>query len=254
VELPAGEDPDSYLKTAGAEAYRQRLTAAPVYMEWLVRRSAVEHEVGTPQGKAAYLNALLPALLRIESAVERAAWLPLIVASGGLDERAAEQELRRAIVAKRTSVNVPASPAHEAPAQARIGLLPAEKWLLALMLEGREGVGDALDMLHDADLQGLRSEEVLRAAKGLAAGGRAVAPEALADTVGEESRRMLREIAVDGPPTTGVTPGDCARELKCRPLKARMAEIQRDLGRASGPDLEALLEEKLQLKRQMTGW
>ena len=50
-----------------------------------------------------------------------------------------------------------------------------------------------------------------------------------------------------------MTPGDCARELKCRPLKARMAEIQRDLGRASGPDLEALLEEKLQLKRQMAG-
>ena len=93
---------------------------------------------------------------------------------------------------------------------------------------------------------------MLRAAKGLSAGGRAVGPEALAETVGEESRRMLREIAVDGPPTTGVTPGDCARELKTRPLKARMAEIQRDLGRASGPDLEALLEEKLQLKRQMT--
>jgi hypothetical protein len=64
---------------------------------------------------------------------------------------------------------------------------------------------------------------------------------------------MLREIAVDGPPTTGVTPADCARELRCRPLKARMAEIQRDLGGASGQTLESLLEEKLQLKRLMTG-
>jgi DNA primase len=254
VELPAGEDPDTYLKTAGADAYKQRLVAAPVYMEWLVRRAAIEHPAGTPQGKAAYLNALLPALARIESAVERAAWLPLIVASGGLDERAAEQELRRAIAAKRTAVSMPsAAPAPATPAEARAGLMPAEKWLLALMLEGREGVGDALDTLQDADLQGLRSEEVLRAAKGLAAGGRAVEAEALAGAVGDESRRMLREIAVDGPPTTGVTPADCARELRCRPLKARMAEIQRDLGGASGPALEALLEEKLQLKRQMTG-
>src|SRR5439155_19837621 len=157
VELPADEDPDSYLKAAGAEPYRKRLAEAPVYMEWLVRRAAGEHQVGTPQGKAAYLNALLPALLRIESAVERAAWLPLIVASGGLDERAAEQELRRAIAAKRSSVHVPASPAHEAPAQARTGLLPAEKWLLALMLEGRAGVEDARDMLHDVALQGRRA-------------------------------------------------------------------------------------------------
>jgi len=253
VELPPGEDPDTYLKTAGAEAYKKRLADAPVYMEWLVRRAAVEHPVGTPQGKAAYLNALLPALARIDSAVERAAWLPLIVASGGLDERATEQELRRAIAAKRTSMNVPAGPAPAAPAPAKAGLLPAERWLLALMLEGREGVEDALDSLQDADLQGLRSEELLRAAKGLAAGGRAVAAEALAETVGEESRRMLREIAVDGPPTQGVTPADCARELRSRPLKARMAAIQRDLGGASGPALEALLAEKLQLKRLMTG-
>jgi DNA primase len=253
VELPAGEDPDTYLKTAGAEAYRKRLAEAPVYMEWLVRRSAARHEVGTPQGKAAFLNALLPALLRIESAVERVAWLPLIVASGGLDERATEQELRRAVAARRSSVSGPAASAPEAPAQARAGLLPAEKWLLALMLEGREGVGDALDTLQEADLRGLRSEEVLRAAKGLAAGGRAVAAETLSETVGEESRRMLREMAVDGPPTAGVTPADCARELRSRPLKARMAEIQRDLGGASGPALEALLEEKLHLKRQMAG-
>ncbi|PYQ11600.1 MAG: DNA primase [Acidobacteria bacterium] len=250
VELPAGEDPDTYLQKAGADAYRKRLAEAPVYMEWLIRRAAVEHDTGTPQGKAEYLNALLPAVVRIESAVERAAWLPLIVSSAGLDERAAEQELRRAVASRRSSVSLPAA-ASEAPAEARAGLLPAEKWLLALMLEGREGVGGALDALQDADLQGLRSEEVLRAAKGLAAAGRAVAPETLGDAVGEESRRMLREIAVDGPPTTGVTPADCARELKCRPLKARMAEIQRDLGRASGPDLEALLAEKLQLKRQM---
>jgi len=253
VELPAGEDPDSYLKTAGAEAYRQRLAAAPVYMEWLVRRAAVEHEIGTPQGKAAYLNALLPALARIESAVERAAWLPLIVSSGGIDERAAEQELRRAVAARRSEMSLPANAPPAAPAEARAGLLPAEKWLIALMLEGRDGVEEALDALQDVDLRGLRSEEVLRAAKGLAAGGRAVEAEALAGAVGDESRRMLREIAVDGPPTTGVTPADCARELRCRPLKARMAEIQRGLGGASGPALEALLEEKLQLKRLMTG-
>ena len=33
--------------------------------------------------------------------------------------------------------------------------------------------------------------------------------------------------------------------------RERLEPVQRDLGRASGPDLEALLAEKLQLKRQM---
>ena len=36
------------------------------------------------------------------------------------------------------------------------------------------------------------------------------------------------------------------------PLMARMAQIQKDLARGSGADEEALLNEKLQLKRQMT--
>jgi hypothetical protein len=42
------------------------------------------------------------------------------------------------------------------------------------------------------------------------------------------------------------------RELRCGPLKARMAEIQKDLAQATGADQEALLSEKLMLKRQMT--
>ena len=42
------------------------------------------------------------------------------------------------------------------------------------------------------------------------------------------------------------------RELRCGPLVTRMAEIQKDLARATGADQEALLSEKLMLKRQMT--
>jgi hypothetical protein len=49
-----------------------------------------------------------------------------------------------------------------------------------------------------------------------------------------------------------VAAADCVRELRCVPIKARMAEIQKDLARATGPDQEALLAEKLHLKRQMT--
>jgi hypothetical protein len=42
------------------------------------------------------------------------------------------------------------------------------------------------------------------------------------------------------------------RELRCGPLKARMAEIQKDLARATGTDQEALLNEKLQITRLIT--
>jgi DNA primase len=101
VELPAGHDPDSFLRAEGPAAYRERLDRAPRSMEWLIRRAAAENDVSTPPGKAAYLNALLPPLLALASAVERAAWIPMVVAHGGLDERAAREELSRALGGRR---------------------------------------------------------------------------------------------------------------------------------------------------------
>jgi DNA primase len=247
VELPEGHDPDSYLKAFGADAYRERLTAAPPYMEWLIRRAAAENDTRTPAGKAAYLAALLPALASIGSAVERAAWLPAVIDRGGLDESAAREELRRAMGGR----GVPAAPAPPAPL-AGASLLPAEKWLLALILTSAPGVDDALGELADADLAGLRSAEALRAARALYLRGQEVSPAALsAEVEGDEARRLLSEVAVAGSPLEGVTPQDCVKELKRLPLKARMAEIQRDLPKATGEALEALLQEKLQIGRLM---
>jgi hypothetical protein len=73
----------------------------------------------------------------------------------------------------------------------------------------------------------------------------------MAEVAEPEVQRMLSEVAVEGVPTEGVTPVECVRELKRQPLKARMAEIQRDLPTASGPTLEALLQEKLEIGRLM---
>ena len=73
---------------------------------------------------------------------------------------------------------------------------------------------------------------------------------------------QLLQRAVSGPhPGIAIVAPDlleasvrCGRKRAAAVLLQRLVVRQRDLGRASGPDLEALLEEKLQLKRQMTGW
>ena len=52
-------------------------------------------------------------------------------------------------------------------------------------------------------------------------------------------------------PEEGLSALECVKEIQRRPLEARMAEIQKRLAQASGESLEALLSEKLSLKRQM---
>jgi DNA primase len=251
VELPEGHDPDTFLKAFGADAYRRALDEAPAAMEWLIRRAAAEHDTRTPEGKAAYLNALLPSLRRIDSAVERAAWLPAVVQRGGLDPQAAQEELRRALSSRSPTVAaaavVPKAPVAPRPAV----LLPAEKLLVALLLADAEGAGEALDGLDHASIQGLRAAPVLAAARAVRGRGERVTAAGLEQALEEEDRRMVREVAVDPPVTQGVDPAECVRELRRLPLQTRMAEIQRDLPQARGQAEEALLEEKLRLKRQM---
>ncbi len=249
VELPEGHDPDSYVKAAGGAAYRERLDEAPDAMEWLIRRAAREHDVKTPAGKAAYLNALLPTLVRIESAVERAAWLPRIVEAGGLDEQAAREEIRRAL-GGRSGTKPQVIPSAPPPPAV---LLPAERWLLALLTQGAEGIDDALAQLTEADLAGLRSAELLRAAKGLYLRAEPVNAATLAGVVKDETARLLNEVAVGAPPADALgTPLDCVRELRRQPMQARLLELKKKLGAGGeGQSDDEVLREMNALARQM---
>ncbi|MFI5183504.1 MAG: toprim domain-containing protein, partial [Vicinamibacteria bacterium] len=252
VELPEGEDPDTYLKAFGAEAYRERLAQAPPYMEWLIRRAAAQHDTRTPAGKAAYIAALLPSLVAIDSAVERAAWLPAVAERGGLDETAARDELRRAMSGR------PAPPPQPGPSLAAtssrptVALLPAERVLLALIVREADGLGEALAALSEADLAGLGSAELVRAARALILRGERVTASFLAALITEDdARRLLTEVAVEEIPTGDATPMRCVLEIKCWPLEARISEIQRQLPKAEDENLNMLFREQLSLKQQI---
>ncbi len=280
VELPAGHDPDTFLKDKGGSAYAQRLDSAPEAMDWMIKRAATEHDTRTPHGKAAYLQSLLPLLLKIDSAVERAAWLPRIAERGGLDEAATRDELRRAA---RSGGRVGASGSFSTsgptggnaagrgegsggpgnggpgdnegegrPAPLRVAaLLPAESLLLGLLLRGAEGIHEALGDISDGELNGLHSASVLRAARGLYLRNEAINSASLTAAVEEEARTLLTALAMVDGPLLGVSPLDCVKELRRQPLRARMAAIQREFKEAPPERQEALLVEKGELARQM---
>jgi DNA primase len=255
VELPEGHDPDTYLKAEGAEAYRQRLEDAPGAIEWLMRRAVEKHDVETPSGKAAFLSDVMPALVRTPNAVERQAWLARVAERGALDPGAAREEMRRAL--GRPGRPAPAGSAVAEAAARRLAptvraqLLPAERWLLALVAQGAAGVEQALDELQDAEVDGLASAAILRAAQAAARKSTPVSLAAVLEALSDEERRLVSAIAVEGVPAEHLSAEECVRELRRQPLLTRMAEIQKRLPGASGDALEALLQEKTRLVRQM---
>jgi len=254
VELPEGHDPDTYLKAEGKEAYLKRLDEAPEAVEWLMRRAETAGDLSSPAGKAGFFAAVLPGLVRTQNAVERQAWLARVVERGALDPAGAREELRRALQGRTGTTSAVAEAATRRPAVPRPAvLLPAERWLLALVAQGAAGVEIALDELQEADLDGLRAAALLRVAQAVARRDERVTLHAVLAELDEDARRVMSQIAVEGVPEEGLSAEDCVRELRRQPLKARMAEIQKRLAGASEDAQEALLAEKSRLVRQMAG-
>ncbi len=250
VELPAGDDPDTFIKARGGDAYRERVQGALSWMDWLIGKSASDHDTQTPPGKASFLAAVLPSLARIQNGVERAAWLQRAVERGRLDPQAARLELKRAMGGMRGALRPVAA---AAPAASRRELLPAEKWLLAMLLREAPGASEVLEELDEADLTGLASAEILRAARALSLRGEAVSATALQAVLeSEHARRLVTELAVLAAPTGDATALSCALEIKCRPLEARIDAIREALGRtADDAEQSALLQEQMTLKRRV---
>jgi DNA primase len=253
VELPEGHDPDTFLREKGADEYRRRLEAAPPYMEWLIRRSAKEHDVRMPAGKSAYLNSLLPALARIESAVERTAWLPRVIAEGGLDGRAAQMELRKAIEMRAPTVTMTTQPAPTKP-KPRARLLPAERWLLSALVRQVPEALEALGTLQENEMERLASAPLLRAAREILGSGAPLEIGALENAVDDpQLKRLVTELSFDdeGPGGTA-SPAECLKELRLRPLEDRLGDLRRQIALLTGDEQDAAMREMNRIKIQIS--
>ena len=72
VELPGGSDPDDFIRSEGASAYGDRLRAAPGYLQFLIDRQVRDRDLNQIPEQVAAVNALLPHILHLDNAVERA--------------------------------------------------------------------------------------------------------------------------------------------------------------------------------------
>jgi hypothetical protein len=143
-------------------------------------------------------------------------------------------------------------PAATVTPRARRRLIPAEKLLIGLILSDATGVAEALESIEGEDLQPLGAAQILRAARQLVLDGKPVTLAELEGVLDEDDRRLLSEAAVEDSPEKGITPDECVKELKSWPLKSRMADIQKDRAKSTGAAQEALLAEKLDLKRRLS--
>jgi len=87
VELPAGEDPDSFLRKEGNEAFADRLAKARPVFDFFIRDLIASHDTGCVEGKVKVVGELAPYLKKIGNPVERDLYLREIARLLGENER-----------------------------------------------------------------------------------------------------------------------------------------------------------------------
>ncbi len=130
LELTTGQDPDSFLRNEGAEAYREKLDSATPYIDFILSYlTGQQADPSSPQGKQEIVRQILPHLIRLPNQIERAEYVARVASRLRLDENLILSEMRRTRPRARERVLTSPQPSSTEP------LTPAEKTVIWASLE-----------------------------------------------------------------------------------------------------------------------
>jgi DNA primase len=132
--VPAPDDPDSFIRARGGDAFRELIRAAPGFFDYLLRRLTTENDLTTDRGRNAVVAGMAEALLKTGNAVLTDTYAQKTAQRLGVSVDALRIEIQRAR-------RVPRAATADAPPTEQPGLPDespappvAEAWLLKLLL------------------------------------------------------------------------------------------------------------------------
>lgn len=93
LRLPSGEDPDSFLKNAGSEAFTRQLAEAPGLIDFQIEQVLIRYDLASPEGQLGAVQAVLPELAEMQSSVTREFYVRKLARQIGVSENAIFAEL-----------------------------------------------------------------------------------------------------------------------------------------------------------------
>jgi DNA primase len=220
--LPAGADPDTFVRTNGGRAYFDRLKASQPYLEFLLDRAAARHHVQSAEGRRAFLNEMLAVAATIPDAADRDQFADRLAHKARVTESVLRDEIRKAAAGRKK----------EAPAltvRTSTRLLPAETGLLwTLDHHPVEGLA-ALAQVEPPDLEGLASGAILGLAASLADVPPDFLPGLLRERLGEADRALFERAAAAGAPPAAAA--DCVNALRRIRVERDRAAVQDEIDR-----------------------
>jgi DNA primase len=249
--LPAGDDPDNYIRRHGAPAYQEQLRNSRPYLEYLLDRSVVGEDLSTDEGRWSFLGKMLPVAARIPDAAGRDQFGDRLSHKARITEEVVRAEIRKAAVQKQTNLD---EVQRRVPAMGQVK--DAERGLIWALMHQSDGAREALIELDDTDLEDLATRAILRQARSLQDWPAASLPDALIERLTKGEAILVQEIARQ----TGA-PGqvaECARTLKLRRVSRDAAAVQREIDRLQEAgvaghehEFDALWQRKIDLLQRL---
>ena len=248
IQLPGGEDPDTFIQKQGRDAFVGQLKKSRPYLEYLLDRAALEHDVTRDDGRREFLKRMLGVAARIPDAAARDQFADRLAHKARVTEGVVRAEIRKAAAARKTDL-----PAERVPTlQGHIR--KAEKGLIWTLVHHPAEAIEALRGLESDDLKGLSTENLLRTARDLNVRAEDV-PATLMERLSTQEAELIASVAAE-PSPPAVLPDLCVLALKYVRLERQLAEVQRELNRLqnmgdTGPALMDLLHQKQTMIRAL---
>ena len=95
IAPPEGKDPDEFVRSVGADAYKMYMEKAPLFIDFQLEQILKQKdEYKTPQEKAQYVKTIIPVLAEIKNRVIRSEYVDMVAQSIGIDAGAIHSEIR----------------------------------------------------------------------------------------------------------------------------------------------------------------
>jgi DNA primase len=247
--LPAGEDPDTFVRKHGGRAYGERLKHSQPYLVYLLDRAAGGHDLNTDEGRVKFLNEMLPVAGRIPDVALRDLFADRLAHKARVTEDVVRAQIRKAAAQKQTTL---------APRELQSfgQVTKAEKGLIWLLVHSPDAALAALALLEPMDLKGLGAGSVLDLARKLNE-DRGFSPAALLERLTMAEANLVTAIASEREAHVHEAEG-CVRVIRRMRCERERAAIQNEIDRLQERgaaehtgEMDVLLTRKRELMQQI---
>lgn len=244
--LPAGEDPDTFVRKNGPQGYADLLRQSKPYLEYLLERVASQHNLNTDEGSVRFLSEMMPIAARIPEETARQRFADRLAQRTRITNETIRAEIRKLVVHRQTT---PPDPERLSFGQ----LTNAEKSLIWWLIHRPESALDTLRTLEPEDLEGLVARSVLDLAQKLDE-NKGFSPSVLFGRLNMAEAHVVTSIASEPePPYLAVS--FCVRAFRKARYERERAAVQREIdrlqriGAAEGDEINKLLARNGDLSR-----